>query len=346
MRNFHVTYLLHALLPFLLFFEQLALTGDVPTVALGRYIFPDCLYSLPGNNLGPDRRLYGDIELLSGDQFFQLLTHPASERLCVVGMGECGKCIHRLSVEQDIELHQFRRPEIVDVVIERRIPFGDALQLIVKIDNDLSQRQVENNLHPVSRNVLLLDEDTPLAQAQGHDRADVCRACNDGRTDIRLVDMVDQCGIGQSGGVVHLLHVAFLVVHLVRNVGNGGDHVHIELALQPLLNDFHVQQSEKTAAETESQGHRRFGLESERSIIQLQLFQRCPQVFKLLAFDGVNTGKNHWLHLFEAGDGFVAGVLHVRDGVSHLYLFRRFDSRDDVSHVTALNPLAGIHAKA
>ena len=40
---------------------------------------------------------------------------------------------------------------------------------------------------------------------------------------------------------------------LVNDRWRGGDQIEIKLALQPLLNDFQMQQPEKTAAETEAE---------------------------------------------------------------------------------------------
>ena len=73
-------------------------------------------------------------------------------------------------------------------------------------------------------------------------------------------------------------------VHLVHPVDNRrccGNQIERELPLEPLLNDFHVQQTEKTAAEAESQGKRRFRLIGERRIVQLQLCQGIAQLFIL-----------------------------------------------------------------
>ena len=42
--------------------------------------------------------------------------------------------------------------------------------------------------------------------------------------------------------------------HAIANAGCGRDQTHIEFPLQALLDDLHVQQAEKSAAETEAQG--------------------------------------------------------------------------------------------
>ena len=53
-------------------------------------------------------------------------------------------------------------------------------------------------------------------------------------------------------------------VHLVDDARRGGEQRDIELALQPLLDDLHVQQAEKSAAEAEAERIDALGLEEER----------------------------------------------------------------------------------
>ena len=68
--------------------------------------------------------------------------------------------------------------------------------------------------------------------------------------------MVDERLLGQPRGIMHLLHVPLLVIHVIGNVGHRGYHVHVEFAVEPLLNDFHVEQSEEAASEAEAQSDR------------------------------------------------------------------------------------------
>ena len=47
-----------------------------------------------------------------------------------------------------------------------------------------------------------------------------------------------------------------LVVYHIRYVRHGGDDVHIELAIQSLLHNLHVEQSKESTTETEAEGYR------------------------------------------------------------------------------------------
>ena len=79
--------------------------------------------------------------------------------------------------------------------------------------------------------------------------------------DIGLLNMVDKCLVGHSAGVVHFLHVSLLIIDEIGNVGNGSDDIHIELAVEAFLDDFHVEQAEESTAESEAEGNGTFRLE-------------------------------------------------------------------------------------
>ena len=99
---------------------------------------------------------------------------------------------------------------------------------------------------------------------------------------------------------MYLGHHAMLVINVITYVGHGGNDIHVELTVQALLHNFHVQQPQEAATEAEAQGYRRLGLEGEGSIVQLQFLQAGTQVFVVLGRDGIDTGKHHGLHLFKA----------------------------------------------
>ena len=65
--------------------------------------------------------------------------------------------------------------------------------------------------------------------------------------------------------------------HLIDDGGRRGDQVDAEFPLEALLDDLHVEQPEKAAAETEAERHRIFRFEGEGGVIQPQFFQGIPQ---------------------------------------------------------------------
>ena len=139
---------------------------------------------------------------------------------------------------------------------------------------------------------------------------------------------------------MHLGHVALLVIHVVGDVGHRGNHLHVELAAQSLLHDFHVQQPQETATESKSQRHTRLGREGERGIVELQLLERGAQVLEILGLDGIHTSKHHGLHFLKSLDGTLTRALHMGNGVAHTHFHRVLDARNDVAHIAGTQLVA------
>ena len=221
----------------------------------------------------------------------------------MVRVGERREGVDRLPVEQDVELDEFRGLESRAVVVERGVSFRDALELVVEVEDDLREGHVEIDLHAVLRDECLVLHHPALVDTELDDVAQKLRLGDDLRQDVGFLDLGDLRHLGQSRGVVDLHRIALRGGHAVRDVRHGGDHVHIEFAVQPLLDDLHVQQPEESAAESESEGQRAFGFERQRGVVELQLLERGAQVLVLVCFHGVDAGEDHRLHVLEAGDG-------------------------------------------
>ncbi len=135
---------------------------------------------------------------------------------------------------------------------------------------------------------------------------------------------------------MYFLALAVLVVNHVRNVWHGGYHVHVEFAVESLLNNLHVQQSEESAAESEAQRNRTLRHESKRCVVKLKFLERCSQILEILGLDRVDAGKHHRLYLLKSGNSLLAWVGNVRKRVAHLNLGGCLDARNDVAHVAAM----------
>ena len=170
-------------------------------------------------------------------------------------VGKCGERIHRFTVEQDVELCQLRRAERVNMIVERGISLRYRLQLVVEINHYLAERNHEYQLYAVAADILLLDELAPLVETELHYRAYEIGIGDDACTDIRLLDMLYHRGIGQPRRIMHFVHATLFVVNHVGNIGHGGDNIHVELSVQALLHNLHVEQSEEATTETEAEGN-------------------------------------------------------------------------------------------
>ena len=136
----------------------------------------------------------------------------------------------------------------------------------------------------------------------------------------------------QFGHLVGALDGEHLAVHLVHPVDDrrgGGDQIQAELALQPFLDDLHVQQPQKSAAETETQGNGGLRLEGEGGIVQLELGQGIAQLFVLDGIDRVQAGEDHRLDLFEAVQRHQALPVQQGDRITDLGIGNILDAGND-----------------
>ena len=141
--------------------------------------------------------------------------------------------------------------------------------------------------------------------------------------------VVDPPGVGQLRRAVDLLHHAVGRRHPVQHARRGRHQVHVELALEPLLDDLHVQQAEEPAAEPEAERDRRLRLVEERRVVQPQLLERVAQLGVLVPFDRIEPGEHHRLQLLEAGKRLERRPAALGDGVADLRVADLLDVGDE-----------------
>ena len=132
---------------------------------------------------------------------------------------------------------------------------------------------------------------------------------------------------------MHFDEFLFVCVHFVRHVWNRRNDIHIEFAIETLLNDFHMQESQKTASEAESECCGRFRLESQRCIVELQLFDGLAQFFVIIGIDRIEAGKDHWLGFLESFNTSCAGVVDLGNGITHPDFSGDFNSGNDIADI-------------
>ena len=107
--------------------------------------------------------------------------------------------------------------------------------------------------------------------------------------------------VGHVGRVVQLLLRAVAQVELVDDGRRGGDEVEVELALQPLLDDFEMQQAEEAAAEAEAERGGGFHLVGEAGVVEAQLAHGGAQLLELGGVDREQAAEDDRLRRLEAG---------------------------------------------
>src|SRR5205807_109000 len=217
----------HALFAFFLFLQQFAFGSDVAAVAFRGDVFSQRGNTLPRNNFPADGGLDRDLVKLARNHFFQLRgQHPAAA-LGAIAMDDGGEGVDRLAVYEQVELHQFRGAITGVLVIHRAVTAGDALNLVVEVDEDFVQRQLamQHDAPRVER--FRVVHQTALLQDKPEDVADVfIRAKHVGFHD-RLADFLDHARVGQMRGVIDQDRFAAGRENFVDDARRRGDDVHV-----------------------------------------------------------------------------------------------------------------------
>ena len=133
-----------------------------------------------------------------------------------------------------------------------------------------------------------------------HHRPDVLLGDDDRRADVRLLHVLE-LGVGISDGLCDLDLLAGPCLDAVGDVRRGHEQIEVELALEPLAHDLHVQEAEEAAAEAEAERLRRLGLVEERRVVELELLQRVAELRVLVAVRREQAREDHRLHVLVAG---------------------------------------------
>ena len=128
---------------------------------------------------------------------------------------------------------------------------------------------------------------------------------------------------GISDGVCTSTQSPFARLDAVRDVRRGHEQVEVELALEPLAHDLHVQQAEEAAAEAEAERLRRLRLVEERRVVQLQPLERVAELRVVVGVRREQPGEHHRLDLLVAGHRLARRAPLRRDRVADAQLARR-----------------------
>ena len=191
-----------------------------------------------------------------------------------------------------------------------------GLELVEEVEHDLGERERVTHLDAVLGEVVHPLQVPAPALAELHDRADEVCGAEDRRPHHRLADLGD-LALGVLAGVGHLVLGAVLHRDLVHHVGRGRDQVEVELALEPLPDDLHVQQAEEATAEAEAECSGRLGLVGQRGVVELQLVERVAQRRVVVTVDRVQPGEHHRVRVLVAAERLGRAVHLGGHGVAH-----------------------------
>ena len=215
------------------------------------------------------------------------------------------------------------------MIVERGVAAGDRLELVVEVEHHLVEGQLVGDEDAVRRQILERLLHAALVLAELQDAADVLGRRQDHRRDDRLLDRRDAAGVGQLRRAVDLLDHAVGRGHPVQHARRRRHQVHVEFALETLLDDLHVQQPEEAAAEPEAERDRRLRLVEERRVVQPQLLERVAQLGVLMALDRIEAGEHHRLQRLEAGKRLERLAAGLGDRVADLRVADLLDVGDE-----------------
>ena len=81
------------------------------------------------------------------------------------------------------------------------------------------------------------------------------------------------------------------MLHAVAHARRRRDEVQVELALEPLLDDLHVEQAEEAGAEAEAERRRRLGLVRDARVVEHELAERVLEILVVGGVDGEQTRR-------------------------------------------------------
>src|SRR5919108_3661591 len=299
LRHLDATDLLHPLLSLLLLLEQLALARDVPAVALGEHVLALRLDRLASDHARSDRGLDRHVEELARDLCPQPLDELAATVVSLCPMDDERERVDLLTADENVDAGEVDLAEPGEVVVEARVPARPRFQLVVEVEDDLAERELVREQNSVLAQILHVVEAPAPIGRELHDRADVVLRHDHRGPHVRLLDHLQVAR--HLRRVVHLDDLAALARGAVGDVGSRDQEVEVELALEPLPNDLHVQETEKAAAEAEAEGLRRLRLVRERGVVQLQSLESVAQLGVLVGIRRKYAGEHHRLHILVAG---------------------------------------------
>ena len=155
-------------------------------------------------------------------------------------MDDDGQSVDLLTIEQDIDLDHIRRPEFFEFIVHRCIASADGFELVEEVEHDLAQRHVVGQ-HHLTAVVSHIDLHAALLIGKRHHRADIFLRHIEMHGDDGFADFLHLALVRHLGGVFYQHHFAIRLDNLVDHARCRGDQVLVELTLQTLLHDFHMQ---------------------------------------------------------------------------------------------------------
>ena len=183
----------------------------------------------------------------------QLFAQLARAAVGLFAVGDEAQRVHLIAVQEHIDLHEIGRDVLRELIVERGVALRLGLEGIEEIVDDLVERHFVMHFHEPLVEILHVFINAAALLTERHDVADELVRRDDRYLDERLERLGDGSRVGVVVWVIDEYRSAVGLFDLVNDRGERRDEIEVELALQPLLNDLHVQHAEEAAAEAEAE---------------------------------------------------------------------------------------------
>src|SRR5580704_10995674 len=151
----------------------------------------------------------------------------------------------------------------------------------------------------------------------------------DRREDEWLLDRLDASLVRQARRIINESNRAVGGANLKLDGGRRHDEVDAVLALQPLLRNLHMQETEESGAETEAERLRILRLADEARIVEAQLLDRIAQRRILIGLGRIEARENHRLQFLETFERLGRRIVGIGERVADAHVLHAADVRDD-----------------
>ena len=123
--------------------------------------------------------------------------------------------VHLVARKQDIELNELGGTVLVELVVERGIALGTALELVKEVQDELSERHIEAHLDRFARQVDHVGRDAAVLDGELHDGTRVLRRADDFCLEVGLLNALDARSLGEILRAANINHLAVGLVDVV-----------------------------------------------------------------------------------------------------------------------------------
>ena len=136
------------------------------------------------------------LEQLSRDDLLELVAQAAGQAIGLILVHDKRQRVHLVARKQDIEFDELGGTIFVELVVERGIALGAALELIEEVQDELGERHIEAHLDRFARQVDHVGCNAAVLDSKLHDGTRILGRADDLCLEVGLFDTLDTRGLG------------------------------------------------------------------------------------------------------------------------------------------------------